>query len=180
MADEREAFRLAILDGPHDPTGYLVFADWLDDRDEAGEAGFYRSLGTYLQTRHRLPGRVAHWLPAGQDFPDHVYADDDRFAVARFHGGPGGPSLLVVDMDDIVGGRGLTHRHRGLQSAPVVAVGEAEPLPVGVSWDRLQGGVCGGAEFVGTFGDRAKAFADNGAFVMAMRVAFNTGGELPA
>ncbi|VTT98815.1 unnamed protein product [Gemmataceae bacterium] len=180
MLDDREAFRLAILAKPHDPTGYLVFADWLDDHGEPREATFQRSLGTFLQNRRRLPGRVAHWLPAGQGFPDHIYADDDRFAIGRYHGGSSGSSLLVVDLNDITGGRGLARRHRGLENSPAVAVGDAEPLPVGVSWDRLRGDVCGGAEFVGTFGERVKAFADLTALIEAMRAVFNPDGTSSA
>lgn len=60
---------------------------------------------------------------------------------------------------------------------PAVAVGEAERLPTGVSWGRLRGDVCGRAEFVGTFGDRGKAFTDAGALVAAMQAAFDSGGE---
>ena len=179
VADEHEAFLTVIRSDPNDPTSYLVFADWLDDHAEPREAQFHRSVGRHLETHRRLPGRAAHWLPPGQDFPVHVYADDDRFAVSRYHGGPVGPSLLVVDLND-AGERGLARRHRGFQSMLAVAVREFEPLPTGVSWSRVRGDVCGGAEFVGTFGERAKAFADPVALVEAMRVAFDPGGAPPA
>jgi len=74
---EREAFLAAIAEAPHDDVPRLVYADWLDERDDP--LGEFIRLQLELEPL-RIPrsdpraelerNRLLHKIPPGKDYPD--------------------------------------------------------------------------------------------------------------
>ncbi|QEL20544.1 TIGR02996 domain-containing protein [Limnoglobus roseus] len=63
---EQDAFQAAIDDDPDDHVRRLVFADWLEDRDDPRAEG-YRALGL-LRRCPRIEGSTSDWLRCSFDW----------------------------------------------------------------------------------------------------------------